>query len=67
VPFLAFPAEIRKVIYTTNAIEGLHMQLRKVLKTAATSLTTKPPPITWKRAMTQFAILFADRLDDSTI
>tara|TARA_B100000749_G_scaffold276165_1_gene262930 strand:- start:257 stop:493 length:237 start_codon:yes stop_codon:yes gene_type:complete len=32
VPFLAFPAEIRKVIYTTNAIEGLHMQLRKVLK-----------------------------------
>ena len=32
-PFLAFPAEIRKVIYTTNAIEALNRQLRKVIKT----------------------------------
>ena len=31
-PFLAFPPEIRKVIYTTNAIESLNSQLRKVLK-----------------------------------
>jgi putative transposase len=31
-PFFIYPAEIRKVIYTTNAIESLHMQLRKVLK-----------------------------------
>lgn len=33
VPFFAFPLEVRKIIYTTNAIESLHMQLRKVLKT----------------------------------
>jgi putative transposase len=33
IPFFAYPAEIRKIIYTTNAIESLHMQLRKVLKT----------------------------------
>ena len=33
VPFLAFPAEIRRAVYTTNAIEALHRQLRKVLKT----------------------------------
>src|SRR5580692_3587651 len=33
VPFFAYPNEIRKMIYTTNAIESLHMQLRKVLKT----------------------------------
>ena len=33
VPFLAFPAEIRKAVYTTNAIEALHRQLRKTLKT----------------------------------
>jgi putative transposase len=33
VPFFAFPAEIRKVIYTTNAIESLNMTLRKVIKT----------------------------------
>lgn len=32
VPFLAFPAEIRKIIYTTNAIESLNYQLRKVTK-----------------------------------
>jgi putative transposase len=32
-PFFAFPAEIRKVIYTTNAIESLNMSLRKIIKT----------------------------------
>jgi transposase-like protein len=32
-PFYGYPPEIRKMIYTTNAIESLHMQLRKVLKT----------------------------------
>jgi putative transposase len=33
IPCFAYPAEIRKIIYTTNAIESLHIQLRKVLKT----------------------------------
>lgn len=32
VPFFAFPSEIRKAIYTTNAIESMNMTLRKVLK-----------------------------------
>ena len=32
VPFLDFPEEIRKVIYTTNAVESLNAQLRKVTK-----------------------------------
>ena len=32
-PFFAFPKEIRKIIYTTNAIESLNMSLRKVTKT----------------------------------
>ena len=32
IPFLAFPAEIRKVIYTTNQIESINYQLRKVTK-----------------------------------
>ena len=35
VPFFAFPADIRKVIYTTNAVESLNMTLRKVIKTRA--------------------------------
>jgi putative transposase len=31
-PFHAFPAEVRRVIYTTNAVESLNMTLRKVIK-----------------------------------
>ena len=31
-PFLEFPPELRKVIYTTNAIESMNYQLRKVTK-----------------------------------
>jgi putative transposase len=33
VPFLAFDPAIRKIIYTTNAIESLNYQLRKITKT----------------------------------
>ena len=33
IPFFAYPAEVRRVIYTTNAIESLHMTLRKIIKT----------------------------------
>ena len=32
IPFFAHPPEIRKVIYTTNAVESLNMSLRKVTK-----------------------------------
>lgn len=32
IPFFAFPDEIRRAIYTTNAIESLNMTLRKVIK-----------------------------------
>jgi putative transposase len=35
IPFFDYPAEIRKVIYTTNAIESINMSLRKVIKTRA--------------------------------
>ncbi|SHF42624.1 Transposase, Mutator family, partial [Caloramator proteoclasticus DSM 10124] len=31
-PFYKFPNEIRKIMYTTNIIEGFHRQLRKVTK-----------------------------------
>ena len=33
IPFLAFPPEVRRIIYTTNAIESLNYQLRKIIKT----------------------------------
>lgn len=32
IPFFDFPPEIRKVVYTTNAIESVNMSLRKVTK-----------------------------------
>jgi putative transposase len=32
IPFLAFPPAVRKVIYTTNSIESLNYQLRKIIK-----------------------------------
>ena len=32
IPFFEFPPEVRKVVYTTNAVESLHMSLRKVIK-----------------------------------
>ena len=85
IPFFSYPAEIRKVIYTTNAIESLHMQLRKILKTrghfpsdeAASKLIYlalrnisrkwQKPAVTWKRALSQFAVLFGPRFLPSTI
>ena len=33
IPFFAFPPEVRRVIYTTNALESVHAQLRKIIKT----------------------------------
>ena len=33
IPFFAFHPDIRKILYTTNAIESLHMTIRKTIKT----------------------------------
>ena len=33
IPFFAFPPAVRRVIYTTNAIESINSQLRKIIKT----------------------------------
>ena len=33
IPFFAMPAELRKIVYTTNAVESLHRSLRKIIKT----------------------------------
>lgn len=80
IPFLAYPAEVRRIIYTTNALESVHSRLRKIIKTrghfpndeAATKLlylalrniTAKwtKPPMAWRAAMNQFAILYGERL-----
>jgi transposase-like protein len=39
--FFDYPAEIRRLIYTTNTIEGYHRQLRKVTKTKAAFPSTQ--------------------------
>lgn len=60
VPMFAFPPAIRKMIYTTNALESLHRSLRKIIKTrgsfpsdeAATKLlflAIRNAGIHWKR------------------
>ncbi len=33
IPFFAFPPEVRRIIYTTNAIESVNARLRKIIKT----------------------------------
>ncbi len=66
IPFFAFPPEIRRVIYTTNALESVHAQLRKIIKTrghfpndeAATKLiwlALRNITATWERAATHVA------------
>lgn len=32
IPFLSFPAEVRRIIYTTNALESVNSQLRKIIR-----------------------------------
>jgi transposase-like protein len=33
IPFFAFPPDVRRAIYTTNALESVHARLRKIIKT----------------------------------
>lgn len=79
--FFKFPQEIRTVIYTTNAVESLHRQFRKVTKNravfpnddsllkllylAVSGLSEKWTTQLhgWRQALSQFAILYEDRLD----
>jgi transposase-like protein len=78
--FFDYPPQIRKVIYTTNAIESLNASLRKVTKSrksfpnddavmkllylALHDISKKwtMPIQNWKQAMSQFMILFGDRM-----
>ena len=41
IPFFTFPPEVRRVIYTTNAIERLHMRLRKIISPEVSSRATR--------------------------
>ena len=78
--FFDYPPEIRKVIYTTNAIESLNASLRKITKTRRSFPTDDSvmkilylalhqiskkwtmPIRDWKTAMSQFMIMYSDRV-----
>ncbi len=76
IPFFDHPAEIRKVIYTTNAIESINMSLRKVIKPRASFPTDEAVMMAlnsiskkwtmsirdWKAALNRFSIQLEDRL-----
>lgn len=78
--YFDYPPEIRKVIYTTNAIESVNASLRKITKTrrsfpnddsvmkimylALHQISKKwtMPLRNWKPAMSQFTIMYSDRI-----
>lgn len=81
IPFLGYPPEIRKVIYTTNTIESINRGVRKITKNrsvfpddksaiklvylALKNLSRKwtMPLHHWFEAITQFRIIFGERLE----
>src|SRR5262245_39772388 len=44
IPFFAFPPDGRRLLYTTNALESVHAQLRKIINPVAISQATKRRP-----------------------
>lgn len=75
--FFEYPTEIRKVIYTTNAIESLNSVIRHAIKKRKVFLTDDSvrlaiqaaskkwtmPLQDWRMAMSRFIIEFGDRID----
>ena len=80
--FFKFPEEIRRIIYTTNAVESLHRQFRKTTKAGqysrlmSLSLSYCSCPLPrlsekwtmavkgWTSALSQFVIIYGDRLEN---
>lgn len=83
--FFQFPDEIRRIIYTTNAVESLRRHFRKATKTRTVFPTDESllkllfltvrnlsekwtmPIQNWKSALSQFAILYEDRIESKLI
>lgn len=65
-PFLAYPLEIRRVLYTTNMIESLNARLRKATRNrgafpdGAIGVTRSDG---WKATLNASAIQFGDRIN----
>lgn len=80
IPFFNFPPEVRKLIYTTNSIEGLNRAIRNVIKTrtlfpnkliylAIQGFTEewKRPTQRWAAAMPFFAIRYGERFTGAAL
>jgi transposase-like protein len=81
--YFKYPAEIRKIIYTTNIIESVHRQFRKLTKTKGAFPNDNSllkllfigienvkkkwtmPIHNWRLTLSQLAIFFEGRLDES--
>ncbi|MDS1370389.1 IS256 family transposase [Aliarcobacter butzleri] len=81
--YFKYPEEIRRIIYTTNIIESVHRQFRKLTKTKGAfpnensllkllymgiqnaSKKWTMPIWNWSLTISQLAILFEGRLDES--
>src|ERR1044071_7072867 len=60
-PVFAYPPAIRRLLYTTNAIESLHMQLRKIIKTRGHFPTDEAAMKVLYPALPHIAVLFGER------
>ena len=66
IPFMAYEPEVRRVIYTTNAIEALNRQLRKALKTKGSFPRRRRPEVDLPRNPERRAPVDPDaRVDES--
>lgn len=67
IPFLAFPEAVRRIIYTTNAIEALNSKLRRAVRGRghfpSDDAATKRLYLILIRSMAkaQFAVIFGER------
>ncbi|MDN9956642.1 transposase, partial [Clostridioides difficile] len=62
--FFACPEDIRRIIYTTNALEGFNRQLRKSLYLSTMKIIEKwnSPNQNWSATLGQLTIMFGDRI-----
>jgi len=68
IPFLAFPPEVRRAVYTTNMTESINYQLRKVTKTRGHFPTERGGPAgtrtwRWKGCLNSLSIYFPGRIN----
>lgn len=58
VPFLAFEVEVRRVIFSTNAVESLNARFRRAVRARGRQRWA----IRWKPALNAFALMFEGRI-----